>query len=203
MPAVLHVDGLCFGYPQRLLFNHWSARVMPGVTLVHGGDGSGKTSLLRLIAGELEAASGRLQIRDTCLADDPHAYRRKRFWIDPRSGEHDPLTALQFLRSLPGIRLDGPAWDALVHGLSLGPHLDKPLFMLSTGSKRKVWLAAAFASSAPLTLLDQPFAALDRPSIDHVRALLTEAAGNPARAWLVAHHETLGDLPLAGTIELD
>jgi ABC-type transport system involved in cytochrome c biogenesis ATPase subunit len=62
--------------------------------------------------------------------------------------------------------LDSLAWryptaqadrlGALIDGFGLQPHLDKPLYMLSTGSKRKVWLSAALAAGAPLTLIDQP-----------------------------------------------
>ena len=203
MPAILDVDRLCFGYPRRPLFDHWSARIGPGITLVLGGDGSGKTSLLRLIAGELVAASGRLRIHDTSLADNPRAYRAKLCWIDPRTSDHDQISGRQFLQSRPDIQMEGPAWDGLVRGLSLEPFLDKPLFMLSTGSKRKVWLAAAFASSTPLTLLDQPFAALDRPSIGYVRARLAAAAMDTTRVWVVADYETLADVPLCATFDLD
>jgi ABC-type nitrate/sulfonate/bicarbonate transport system ATPase subunit len=60
--------------------------------------------------------------------------------------------------------------------------------MLSTGSKRKVWLSAAFASGAALTLIDQPFAALDAPSIRFLRELLVEASEHTSRAWLLADH---------------
>jgi heme exporter protein A len=97
---------------------------------------------------------------------------------------------------------DAQALGTLTEGLSLTPHLDKPLFMLSTGSKRKVWLAAAFAACAPVTLLDEPFAALDKASIGFVMELLADAAGQPARAWVIAHYEAPGNLPLAAIIDL-
>ena len=73
-----------------------------------------------------------------------------------------------------------------IGGLSLAPHLDKTLTMLSTGTRRKVLMAAALAAEAPVTLLDQPFKALDRPSIDYLLALLAEAARHPCRAWVMA-----------------
>jgi energy-coupling factor transporter ATP-binding protein EcfA2 len=74
--------------------------------------------------------------------------------------------------------------------------------MLSTGSKRKVWLAGAFASGATVTLLDEPFAALDKASIGFVMELLEEAAHHPKRAWVLAHHEAPGAVPLAAIIEV-
>jgi ABC-type Mn2+/Zn2+ transport system ATPase subunit len=90
----------------------------------------------------------------------------------------------------------------LIDSLSIAPHLDKPLYMLSTGSRRKVWLAAAFASGAPVTLLDEPFAALDSPSIASVKRLLALAAHQPARVYLIADYEAPTGVPLAGVIDL-
>lgn len=149
---MLQVDGLCFGYPQRALFTDWSARIPPGVSLVRGGDGSGKTTLLRLLAEALPNQGGHLRLNDTSLRDQPGAYRRQVFWADPRSDAFEQITPADYLTSLhplyPG--LDELRWGELITGLSLAPHLDKPLYMLSTGSKRKVWLAAAFASGAAI-----------------------------------------------------
>jgi ABC-type multidrug transport system ATPase subunit len=205
--AVLLVDGLCFSYPQRPLFDGFSASVPGGVCLVRGGDGSGKTTLLRLLAGELAAQAGMLQIKGVALADQPDAYRDQVFWVDARTVAHDQLTALQYFalqrlcypEFLPADSVD---MAELVTGLSLVEHLEKPLYMLSTGSKRKVWLAAAFAAGASVTLLDDPFAALDKPSMVFVLRCLAGAANDPGRSWIVANYELLDGVPLATLIEL-
>jgi heme exporter protein A len=97
---------------------------------------------------------------------------------------------------------DKQVLDDLIKALSLEPHLDKQLFMLSTGSKRKVWLAAAFASGATVMLLDQPFAALDKASRDVVTALLQRAAGDPLRACVIADYEAPVGVQLAAIIDL-
>jgi ABC-type multidrug transport system ATPase subunit len=203
--VVLQVDGLCFTYPQRPLFTDWSARIPPGITLLRGGDGVGKTTLLRLLAGALPAQAGQLQIHGIRLTEQPAAYRQQMFWVDPRSDAHDQITPADWFKSLtrlyPG--LDQRTWSDLVEGLGLGPHLDKPIYMLSSGSKRKVWLAAGFASGAALTLLDEPFAALDKTSTGFVMELMEEAASHhPTRAWVVADYTAPGDVPLAGVIDL-
>ena len=181
-PVVLQVDGLCFAYPQRTLFSGWSASVPPGVTLVRGGDGVGKTTLLRLLAGVLPAQGGELRVNGAALRAQPAAYRQQVFWADPRSEVHDPITPARLVQ-IPAPPVSRPSTqrvlDDLVDGFGLAPHLDKPLYMLSTGSKRKVWLAGGFASGAALTLLDEPFAALDKTSIGLVLELLHEAAEPP------------------------
>jgi ABC-type multidrug transport system ATPase subunit len=200
---ILRVDGLCFSYPQHPLFTGLSLRAPAGVTLLRGGDGAGKTTLLRILAGEM-AAVGALQINGVGLSSAPADYAKQVFWVDPRSTALDQITPNEYFQSL-GTKysaFDRHALHALTEGLSLVAHVDKPIYMLSTGSKRKVWLAAAAASGAALTLLDDPFAALDKPSIDFVMTLLNHAATQQARAWVVAHYDGLGDVPLINTIDL-
>lgn len=202
---VLSVEGLCFRYPQRELFKNWSACIRPGLTLLLGGDGSGKTTLLRLLAGVLSADAGELQVHSTRLRDDPAAYRKQVFWVDPRSETFEQISPAAYFQSLHGIypRFDEQWLVELVAGLSLTEHMEKPMYMLSTGSKRKVWLAAAFASGASVILLDDPFAALDKPSIRFVLELLAGAGRDPSRACLLAHYEAPGDVPLTAVIKLD
>jgi ABC-type multidrug transport system ATPase subunit len=200
----LQVDQLCFSYPQEPLFTDMWLCAPPGVTLLRGGDGAGKTTLLRLLAGELPADTGELRINGVNITGAPAAYQKQVFWVDPRSTAFDQISANDYFRSLQGPYPLFATADLgrVVEGLYLAPHVDKPMYMLSTGSKRKVYLAAAFASGAALTLLDCPFAALDKPSIGFVMALLNEAAKNPARAWVVAHYDGLGDVPLVNTVDL-
>lgn len=201
---ILEVKDLGFGYPEHVLFSQWSASVAPGVTAVLGGDGCGKTTLLRLLAGELAADSGELCINGISLKKNPRDYRRQVFWTEPRTDAFDQLTPAQFFDSQRSTYagFDNDMLDMCVNGLALAPELSKQLFMLSTGSKRKVWLAAAFASGAALTLLDMPFAALDKPSIAYVLSLLQEAANHPARAFVVADYVAPAGVPFAATIDL-
>lgn len=80
--------------------------------------------------------------------------------------------------------------------------MGKALYMLSTGTKRKVYLAGALASSAAVTLLDEPFAALDKTSSDLLLELLKEAATHPSRAWVVADYVAPRGVRLAAQIQL-
>lgn len=202
--AILDAQGLSFHFSQHELFTKLFIHIPPGVTLVRGGDGRGKTTLLRLLAGELPAHAGELTVNDIGLKDQPMTYRQQVFWTDPRSSAFDQMTPADYFKSLHRLypRFDKQFLSDLVEGLSLAPHLEKPLYMLSTGSKRKVWLAAAFASSAAVTLLDEPFAALDKASIGFVMELLEDAADHPARAWVIADYEAPGDVPLAAMINV-
>lgn len=203
-PAILEVKDLGFRYPGHALFSQWSASLPAGVTLVLGGDGRGKTTLLRLLAGELAADAGELSIKGIPLQTHAKDYRQQVFWTEPRTDAFDQMTPAHYFdvqrRVYAGF--DDGVLATCVDGLALASELNKQLFMLSTGSKRKVWLAAAFASGAALTLLDMPFAALDKASMGCVLALLEDAAAHPARAFVVADYAAPAGVRLAAVIDL-
>ena len=203
-PVVLQADGLCFGFAKPALFTSYFATIPCGVSWVGGDESTGKTTLLRLLAGELAAQSGTLQINGIRLHQNATAYGSQVFWVNPRTQAFDALMPKAYW---DGLRRRFPAFsDALLHdlmeGFALAPHVTKSLYMLSTGTKRKVYLAGAFASGAAVTLLDEPFAALDKASIDLVLELLQEAATHPSRAWVVADYLAPRGVALAATFIL-
>jgi ABC-type multidrug transport system ATPase subunit len=205
LPHILQADALCFGYPECTIVDALSLRLPAGVSLVLGDDGSGKTTLLRILAGDLAVKSGQLQICGVDIACDAKAYRQQVCWVDSRAEAFDALTPADYFAQA---QQQYPHWSApalqdLITGLSLEPHMHKSITMLSTGTKRKVWLAAAFASGAALVLLDDPLAALDKPSIRYVIQQLQAAALQSERAFVVAQYETLADVRCIQTINLN
>ena len=205
MPAtVLRAQDLGYAYPQRRLFHQLSFELPPGLSLVRGGDGSGKTTLLRLLAGEMPGDTGDLWLQGCRLSEQPAAYRAQLFRVDHQAAGLDQITPEAHLVSLQARypSFDAARLPALIDGLGLAPHWHKPMYMLSTGSRRKVGLAAAFTAGAALTLLDEPFAALDRPSITFVLARLQQAAADPARVWVLADYQAPLGLPLTRVLEL-
>jgi ABC-type multidrug transport system ATPase subunit len=204
--AILTIENLWFRYPnpQVEILANWSGEILPGVTLVQGGDGRGKSTLLRLLAGALPADSGLLRLNGVALKEKPDAYRQQLFWMEPRADTFDQLTPQQYFEIIRSkySSFDVDAIGPLVEGLGLEPHMGKQLFMLSTGSKRKAWLTAAFASGAALLMLDEPFAALDAPSIAFVKKQLEGISAHAGRAAVIADYAAPGGVLLAGVIDL-
>ena len=202
--AILRAVGVGFAYRgQTPIAIDWSASFGAGVTLLHGDTGSGKSTLLRVLAGELPA-SGRLCLAGADAGQDRAAYRRRVFFREPASDAFDQFTARACIAALNecDAGFDVAARQTLVDGFALAPHLDKPLYMLSTGSKRKVWLAAALASGRALILLDEPTGALDAASIRCLRAALGRRAARPDAAVIVGSSERLEGVDVRATIEL-
>jgi ABC-type multidrug transport system ATPase subunit len=200
----LLMTNLTFGYEGQALFSSFSAQVPPGLSWLLGDEGSGKSSLLKLMSGTLKGQAGDLELNGQRLSGNPEAYKALVFWTDARTEIFDQISAREYFASLhPKFpSFNQTLLENLQAEFDLTPHLDKKLFMLSNGSKRKVWLAAAFASGAALTLIDDPFAALDRPSIKVVRELLEDAAEQATRTFVVADYAVPEGLAVTKVIEL-
>jgi ABC-type multidrug transport system ATPase subunit len=186
---LLTIEGITHGPLQNLSFS-WPA----GVSWVCGDEGKGKTTLLRVLANDIPPSAGRVTTREGGV-----------FWVDLQDPAHDSTTVQACWDAL---RTRNPHWnDALLNDLAdaldMTQHREKQFHMLSAGSRRKVMVVAALASGATVTLLDQPFAALDLVSIRIIKDFLRDAAEHPSRAWIVADYEAPHDLPLASVLHLD
>jgi heme exporter protein A len=148
---------------DRRVFADLDFQVAAGdVLVVEGANGVGKTSLLRLIAGFLPAATGSVSI-----ATDQHSIsdgeERGRFvgWLGHQDGIKPQLSVgeqLEFFAHLYGAA--GGTSDALGR-VGLSRQRGLPCRYLSAGQKKRLGLARLIISARPLWLLDEPFAALD------------------------------------------
>lgn len=208
--VVLKVRGLSHSYPGRHVFTHWSADIAPGLTWLRGPNGCGKSTLLKLLAGALPPLTGTLAVRGVDAAADPLGYRREVFWCGPGAIAFDHLRPLEYTGFLQTLY---PRWDAAalpdwLQRLGLQPFLHTRLAAMSTGTQRKLALAAALVSGCAVVLLDEPLNALDSASLAQLRSGLLAVhagAGQAGRqerpqAWLVASHEPL--LPATALPEL-
>jgi ABC-type taurine transport system ATPase subunit len=198
-PILLSAKGLALSYPGMDVFKDLSFELRPGLTLVRGGDGRGKTGLLQMMAGVRKPAAGVLHQRCVTM-----------HWIDPQDDHDERVIASQWLLNRRGAfaHWDEAVAQRCVDAFALTEHLHKALFMLSTGTRRKLGLTAAFACGAQLVLLDMPCAALDVPSCDALIARLSDeaaAAAQSQRVWVIADYDLPEGLPsdvLAGIIDL-
>lgn len=162
---------------ERLLFSRISFELSPGAALHVGGpNGSGKSSLIRLAAGLLRAAEGRVQSAPLALSDERLALDREL-----------PLRrALTFWTALSG----GRGIDQALEQFRLSHLADIPVRLLSTGQAKRASLARVVGSSATLWLLDEPLNGLDGDGIDCLSAAIA-AHRDKGGAVLAASHVPL------------
>ena len=177
MSALLRLDQVTGARGGRILFEGLNLALEPGeAALVTGPNGVGKSSLLRIAAGLLRPAAGRVDRAAASLADEHAA-------LDERQRLGD---ALSFWA-----RLDGGEAAAAMETMGISHLAPVPVRMLSTGQRKRATLARVIAGGAPLWLLDEPANGLDA---DGQVRLAEEMAAHRGRggAVLAASHQPLG-----------
>ena len=159
----LQAEGLTCSRGGREVFRNVSFKVPAGEALiVTGRNGAGKSSLLRMIAGLVRIAAGRLSLLNGGTADTPVG--EQAHYLGHQDAMKPSLTVaenLHFWTRFLGSRNDiRPALELL----DLAPLADLPAAYLSAGQRRRLSIARIVAVSRPVWLLDEPTSALDAPS---------------------------------------
>jgi heme exporter protein A len=170
LSQLLKGEGLALMRGGRLLFEGLDLELGPGDALhVVGPNGSGKSSLIRLVAGLLKPNAGRIERAPAALADEGLALDREL-----------PLRrALAFW--------DGPRLDEAMTAFNLEDLAEVPVRMLSTGQARRARLARAYASGAPLWLLDEPLNGLDHASVALLESAIARHRAEGGAAMIASH----------------
>jgi heme exporter protein A len=192
MISSLTAEKLACARGERRLFDGLNFRVRAGQALaVEGANGAGKTSLLRLIAGFLTPAAGRLVVK-TAISESDDAEERGKVvgWLGHQDGLKPQLTVIEQLTFFA--RLYRSTADAVVlERVGLVRQAELPCRYLSAGQRRRLALARLLVSNRPLWLLDEPFAALDTSGQALVAQLMALHCG-AGGIIIAATHEPLG-----------
>jgi heme exporter protein A len=188
----LTAEKLACARGERTLFSALNFRVKAGQALaVEGANGAGKTSLLRLIAGFLAPAAGRLIVKTASGESDDAEERGKAVgWLGHQDGLKPQLTVREQLDFFAQL-YRGSADTDLLERVGLVRQADLPCRYLSAGQRRRLALARLLAGKRPLWLLDEPFAALDVHGQSLVAQLMARHCGEGG-IIIAATHEPLG-----------
>jgi ABC transport system ATP-binding/permease protein len=176
-------DRITMSRPGRTLFEDLSVTVSAGDRLgIVGLNGTGKSTLLRVLAGHVEPESGTI--------------RRGR---GARVAMLDQEAALPDGTALAAV---GDSWEAaaVLDRVGMGPFADRPVSELSGGQRKRVALARALVAECDLLILDEPTNHLD---IDGIAWLEDRLAGVGGGLVLVTHDRHLLDRVTTRILELD
>lgn len=197
----LAAHGIACARGGRGLFEGLDIAIEPGgAMLLCGPNGSGKTSLLRLLAGFLEPADGWLTWNGRAVVEDIQAYQSQLAYVGHLDAVKRSLSVTENVEFWAG--LQGPDADPLaaLGSLGIGHLAALPARFLSAGQRRRLGLARLAVAPKPLWLLDEPTVTLDTASITMVEALIARHRVGGGMV-VVASHVTL-DLPGAAVLDL-
>jgi heme exporter protein A len=201
---MLTVRGLHLWRGDRHVLRDISFQGKPGqCVLLTGRNGAGKTSLIRVIAGLLEAEEGEVLWRGAATRGQRHEYHAELCYLGHEPPLKGDLTAEENLRFSTGIRRAVSLVEihAALSRTQAMTFADRPVRTLSAGQRRRVALAGVLLSRAVLWLLDEPTTNLDVDGQSLVRDLIAEHLGREGLVVAAVHHPL--DLPPGSVASLE
>jgi heme exporter protein A len=178
---------------DRRLFSELSFALDPGELLqVRGPNGSGKTSLLRMLCGLVSPVEGEIRWKGSTIKELAEDFYREVTYLGHLPAVKDELSAEENLRiasALDGTEIDRKEAYSALRKMGLGGREMLPAKVLSAGQRRRVSLARLLVGETSLWVLDEPLTALDRSAVELVRGMLVNHLAKGGVAVLTTHQD--------------
>lgn len=176
-----------------MLFRDLDFTISTGQALfIQGKNGSGKTSLLRIICGLLNADSGNLS---WCGSPYDNNFYQQMAYVGHSDGLKKELTVLENLQIAQALGGQANSIGEALATINLTAYDHTPTAMLSAGQRRRLSLARLLVTDKILWLLDEPFTAIDKIGVALVQSLLQKHIASGGMLILSSHQPP--DLPAA------
>ena len=187
---MLEATGLECQRGGRVLFRALSLALAPGdVVRLAGANGSGKTSLLRILCGLLEPAAGEVTWQGLSIASLREEYSKNVLYLGHAAAVKEDLTAAENLRISTRIAGVSTTGKSILEALDRYGVPKGLVRRMSQGQRRRAALARlALSASVPVWLLDEPFTALDKSASALTEELVAAHAKAGGMVAYTTHH---------------
>lgn len=176
---------------HRTLFSELNLEVNKGqVLLVEGSNGSGKTSLLKMLTGLRPADAGEVLWDEHNIETLGAQYHAQIAWLGHCNGIKEDLTAVENLRIARTLdQANNRKINDVLEMVKLRAQKNALPRQFSAGMKRRLSLARLLLIKSPLWILDEPQAALDKTGIAMFESFLTDHIKDGGMAVMTSHHD--------------
>ncbi len=177
---------------DRVLFENLSFSLKSGeIIQVEGQNGSGKTSLLRILCGLNQNYEGDILWQNQAVDEVRDQFLSSLLYLGHHPGIKTVLSAEENLRWYEALHpmTDSANMETALKQVGLRGFEDVPCQNLSAGQHRRVALARLRMSNAPLWILDEPFTAIDKQGVIEQEALIAAHAEAGGSIVLTTHHQ--------------
>ncbi len=192
MSNALCVDKVHVWRGDRHVLQDVSVEVRPSELLhISGPNGTGKTTLLRVVSGLLRPEQGSVTWLGQSIVQHRAEYQRALAYSSHEPALKGDLTALENLRFSVGLKRRSTAMElrGALERTGVSACAELPARVLSAGQRRRVSLARVLAMRASVWLLDEPYANLDAAGSELVSELLQAHVQAGGLALVVAHRD--------------
>ena len=188
---LLQISNLACIRDDRVLFEHLNLSLAAGqILLVEGRNGSGKTSLLRILTGLKLADEGEVLWQGKAIDQLAADYTEQVSYVGHHDGVKRDLSCLENLRLVQAMgKPSGVELDEALDRVSLYRYGDTRVSNLSAGQRRRLALSRLMVTDSLLWILDEPFTSLDKKSMASFESMFESHLAGQGIIVMTSHHD--------------
>lgn len=178
-------------YNKRLVLEISCLKLRHGIFLVKGANGTGKTTLLKMIAGLLPF-EGDILVDEISLKNKPITYRQKVSWSEAEPLFPSFMTGMDLINLYQTVRsVEQNEVDTLLKLYHMMDYVNNTISTYSAGMTKKLSIVLAFLGNPEIIVLDEPLITLDLNSYNLTCYLIIERNKNMNTSFLISSHDDL------------